>query len=137
MKLKIFSAFLLLILLVPQVGLALVPAEGTTRNACSSAPPPPGSTSTPSLAKCVTQIYRWALGASAILALLMMIFGGYLVMTAGGNAQNSAKGKDYIMSAVVGMGLLFGAYIILNTINPDLVQLQDVGTYITPTAPRR
>ena len=56
----------------------------------------------------------------------MMVLGGYTVMTAGGNAQQSTKGKDMIMSSAVGLGLLFAAYIILNTINPDLVNFKEI-----------
>lgn len=124
MRLRIISFFLLVALLLPLMSFAQT-------NPCKQ--PPPGATA--SIAKCVTQVYRWSLGAAAILALLMMVLGGYRVMAAGGNAQQAGKGKEMIMSAIVGLGLLFGAYIILNTINPDLVQLRDVPPP-GPTAPR-
>lgn len=81
-----------------------------------------------SLGKCITQVYQWALALSAILAMLMMVMGGYLVMTSGGNAEQSEKGKGYVLSAIVGMGLLFGTYLILNTINPDLVKFPEIKT---------
>lgn len=86
---------------------------------------PPGTAPTPVdttvLGKSITQIYVWALGLSALLAMLMMVFGGYMVMTAAGNAEQSSKGKDFIWSSIVGMGILFASFLILNTINPDLV----------------
>ena len=74
---------------------------------------------------CITQVYKWALALSAILAMLMMVLGGYLVMTAGGSAEQAEKGKGWVLSAIVGMGLLFGTYLILQTINPDLVNFRD------------
>src|SRR3989344_5443601 len=105
MRMLFLSFLLLLSLMVPQFALAANPCVlGTNSN----------------IGKCVTQIYQWALALSAILAMLMMVLGGYLVMTAGGSAEQSQKGKDYVLSAIVGMGLLFATYLILNTINPDL-----------------
>lgn len=76
------------------------------------------------LGEMIVNIYRWSLALSAIFAMLMMVMGGYLMMTAGGNASQSEKGKGYVLSAIVGMGLLFGSYLILNTINPELVKFE-------------
>lgn len=92
-------------------------------------PPPPGPApvtapvDTTALPKQITQIYVWSLGIAAILAVLMSILGGYLVMTAQGNAQQSSQGKSFLISSITGLVLLFGAYILLNTINPNLVNL--------------
>lgn len=117
MKIKFIACLLLLALALPQIAFGANPCADQSAR--------------PSLGKCVNQIYLWALGLSGILAVLMMVLGGYLVMTAGGNAQQSSKGKEYIMSSIVGLGLLFGAYLILNTINPDLVNFKDPTT-VTP-----
>jgi hypothetical protein len=51
----------------------------------------------------------------------MIVLGGYYIMTAGGNAEQSGKGKEYITSALIGVVILFAAYLLLNEINPDLV----------------
>jgi hypothetical protein len=61
------------------------------------------------------------LGLAAILALLMIVVGGYITMTSAGNAARASMGKGYITSSIIGLVLLFGAYLLLNTINPDLV----------------
>ena len=71
--------------------------------------------------RCINQVYIWSLGVAALLAFLMMIVGGYTYMTAQGNAEKSSKGSGLIMSSVIGLALLFGAYLLLSTINPDLV----------------
>jgi len=73
------------------------------------------------LPRCVNQIYVWSLGIASLLALLMMVVGGYTYMTAAGNAERTTKGTEMIWSAIIGLALLFGAFLILNTINPDLV----------------
>ena len=112
---KFFVLSLILLLVLPQLVLAQNPCGG-------------GGVTTGGLGKCITQIYKWSLGAAAILALLMVVLGGYKVMTAGGNAEQATSGKDYVLSALVGLALLFGAYLILNTINPDLVNFRDFST---------
>ena len=73
------------------------------------------------LPQCINQIYIWSLGIGALLALLMTIIGGYTYMTAAGNAEQASTGVSYIWGAVIGLALLFTAYLLLNTINPDLV----------------
>lgn len=108
MKYLVF--FMILLIVVPQIASA---------NPCQSGP---GA----SLSHCITQIYTWSLGGSGILGVLMIVLGGYKVMTAGGNAEQASSGKSYILSAIVGICLLFGAYLILNTINPDLVKFKDI-----------
>ncbi len=76
----------------------------------------------PKLGECVSQIYLWAMGAAGLLGLIMAIVGGYLVITASGNAAQAAKGKSFLYSALIGIAILLAAYLILSTINPDLVK---------------
>lgn len=87
------------------------------------------------LSSTINNIYRISLGAAALLALLMMILGGYYYMTAAGNAERSGKGVDIITSSLLGIVILFCAYVLLRTINPDLVnlKLKDLKDYNAPT----
>ncbi|MEO8065636.1 MAG: pilin [Candidatus Doudnabacteria bacterium] len=111
---KLLPVFLLILLIVPLMAFA------QTNPPCQISS---GGTTTPSeLPRCINQIYVWALGLSALLAMMMFVIGGYYYMTASGNAEQTSKGVEMIWSAVIGMGLLFGAYLLLNTINPDLVK---------------
>jgi hypothetical protein len=77
------------------------------------------------LGKCVNQIYIWSMSAAAILALLMIVVGGYITLTAAGNAERATRGKSFITSSLIGLVLLFGAYLLLRTINPDLVDFSN------------
>jgi len=77
------------------------------------------------LASCIVNIYRWALGVAVLLALVMIIFAGYLYMTAGGDAQRVASAKEKFTNAFIGIIILFAAVLILRTINPDLVLLPE------------
>ena len=104
-------------------------AQAQAVNPCSIA----GGVAPNSLPRCINQIYIWSLGVGSLLALLMIIIGGYYYMTAAGNAERSSKGTEMIWSSVIGLALLFGAYLLLNTINPDLVNFQaftnDIGGF--------
>jgi hypothetical protein len=82
--------------------------------------PPVLTSDTTGVSKLVSKLYVWALGAAAILALLYMVFGGYLIITAAGNAQQASKGREYITSSIIGLAILISSYLILSTINPDL-----------------
>lgn len=119
---KLTAIFLLsLILFVPLVTLAQAQAPAST-NPCTVAgvkasPDKIGTT----LPQCVNRIYIWALGLSVLLAFMMMVLGGYYIMTAAGNAEQATKGKEYITSSIIGVTILFLAYLLLNEINPDLV----------------
>lgn len=84
--------------------------------------PQPGDlTAFPTL---ISKIYIWSLGVGGLLALLMTVIGAYSYMTAAGNAERASKGSEMIWASVVGLALLFGAYLLLSTINPELVNFR-------------
>jgi hypothetical protein len=64
-----------------------------------------------------------------ILALFMLIIGAYQYLMAAGSG-NASDAKDTITSALLGLILGLTAWIILNTINPDLVNMRAI-TQIT------
>lgn len=104
MKIRILPLVLVVLLLTPFVVAAQTTPCGAGGN----------------IGECVSKIYIWSIGISGLLAVVMSVFGGYLVMSARGNGQQAARGKSYIYSSLMGMVLLLGAYLLLNTINPDL-----------------
>jgi len=86
-------------------------------------PLPTGYTvATSTIAGYIGTIYRFAIGISGILAVGMIVAGGIYISVSGA-VDKQAEGKDMIISAVWGLVLLFGSYIILNTINPRIVNL--------------
>lgn len=118
MKLRVLPVLLTVIMLTPWVVAAQAQGGG---NPCTSG-------AAGNFGQCVSQIYMWSLGLSAMLAVVMTVFGGYMVMTARGNAQQSEKGKSFILSSLIGMVLLMGAYLLLSTINPDLVDFGSINS---------
>ncbi|MDD4610576.1 MAG: pilin [Patescibacteria group bacterium] len=61
-------------------------------------------------------IIRAALGIVGSLALLMVIYGGFLLMTAHGNEQQVTKGKDVLIWAVLGLIIIFTSYAVVKNI---------------------
>lgn len=50
------------------------------------------------------------------IALLMFVYGGVLWLTSAGNSERIKKGKDILVWAVLGLGIIFSAYAITNAI---------------------
>ena len=114
----------------------LAPAFAFAANPCTKAGLDASTDKASTLPACINQIYIWSLGIGALLALLMTIIGGYTYMTAAGNAEQASTGVSYIWGAVIGLALLFTAYLLLNTINPDLVNFNfDSYKGLNPTPP--
>ena len=75
----------------------------------------------------IRNIYDFALLAAGILAFGAIVWGGIRYATGKGNPSSETEGKSWITNALLGLLLLVGAYIILYTINPQLVSLQIMG----------
>lgn len=78
------------------------------------------------IAEHVANFYQWAVGISALIALGIIVYAGLAYIAAGGNTSRQADAKQWIWNALIGLLLLFGSYLILNTINPDLTKLQNI-----------
>jgi type IV secretory pathway VirB2 component (pilin) len=62
------------------------------------------------------------LGIIALLAFLMIVLGGIQYMT-GELISNKQEGKDRILNSIWGLLIALGAWLILNTINPKLLEI--------------
>ena len=76
----------------------------------------------PWISQYIAAVYGWAMGIVGILATVMIVWGGVIYLTAGGTPERISTAKDYITSALAGLLLAFGSYLLLYTINPDLVK---------------
>lgn len=66
-------------------------------------------------------LYKFLVGVVGIAAVITMMFGGYMWLFAGGNSSKVGEAKSILGSAVLGLFLAIGSFMILNLINPDLV----------------
>lgn len=73
----------------------------------------------------IKYLFIFGLGLITILALGVMIFGGIQYILAAGNAAKTEDAKAWIQQALLGLGLLLVSYLLLRTINPDLVNLRN------------
>jgi hypothetical protein len=96
----------------------------------------PAFTQASTPADMVGLIYRYALSIAAALATIRIVYGGFLYVISAGNSSKQSEAVDIITSAVWGLVLLAGAYLLLNTINPEIIELKNPGEiqYVpTPT----
>jgi hypothetical protein len=71
----------------------------------------------------VNGFYTFALMIGGVLAFGAVVYGGILYAVSAGNPGKQSEGKEWIKSAIYGLLLLAGAYLVLYTINPNLVNL--------------
>ena len=76
----------------------------------------------------IVTIYDIALILSGLLAFGAIVFGAITYTVAAGNPSKQHEGRAYITQALLGVLLLFAAYLILHTINPGLVENLDLPT---------
>lgn len=82
------------------------------------------------LAGYIAAIYKYGVGVVAILAVIVIMWGGLVWLTSGGNTGQIDNAKQWISGAVLGLIIALTSFLILNTINPQLTNL-----YITQPIP--
>lgn len=68
-------------------------------------------------------LFKFILIGTGFLAVLMIVIGGVRYMIGGAKESERSEGKKQISSALWGLLLAFGAWLILYTINPELLKL--------------
>jgi len=69
----------------------------------------------------ISVLIWWAFRLAGILAFAMIVFAGFQYLTSGGNTAQQKDAQERIMNAIIGLALLFAFYIILHTINPNIL----------------
>lgn len=72
----------------------------------------------------IARLYQFALVAAVMLSLGMIIFGGLQYILSRGKPAAQSDANDRIIQALWGLVLLLGAFLILNTIDPELTNLK-------------
>jgi len=118
---KIFFIILLLIILCSLFAVHFALAGYKIQVAL---PGGPGVGEEVTLSEYIRYIYLFGLGLVGIAALGALVYGGFLYMLSG-TISSQDEAKKYIWGAISGLVLALAAYLILNTINPDLVSLKE------------
>ena len=71
----------------------------------------------------VGRLYQFGLMIAGIIAFAVIIFGAAQYTLSAGGFASKEDAKDIMLNAIYGLLLLFGAYLVLYTINPNLVKL--------------
>ncbi|PIR72173.1 MAG: hypothetical protein COU42_02160, partial [Candidatus Nealsonbacteria bacterium CG10_big_fil_rev_8_21_14_0_10_36_24] len=85
----------------------------------------------------VRYIYNALIWLSGLIALIVLIIGGFEWFTSAGDIDRIRSAKDRISAAVLGIIILIGSYLILVSINPELVvfhlpRLRPIISELTP-----
>jgi len=68
---------------------------------------------TADLASTVIKVVQWVLGFLGLIAVIMILYGGFMWMTAGGNEEKVASAKKIISAAVIGLIVVLLAWAIV------------------------
>ena len=78
----------------------------------------------------IREFYNYFMLAAGVLATFMIMFGGYIWVTALGNREKISRAKEFIFSAITGLLLALLSYLLLYTINPSIVELRPLNVAI-------
>lgn len=78
------------------------------------------------IAEYIAAVFTYALSIGGIIATVMVVYGGVKWLVAAGDSGKITEAKGVITNAVLGLILLFGTYLLLFTINPEIVRLREL-----------
>ncbi len=78
----------------------------------------------------IAKIIRVALGLLGIVALVLIIYSGFLWMTAGGNEEQIATAKKFLLNTVIGLAIILSAYAIVSFVISKLLGATNEGTVV-------
>lgn len=81
-----------------------------------------GTQGSQTIGKYINGVYKLAVAGASVLAVLMIVIGGFTYVSSDAMG-NKEEGKHQIKAAFGGILLILASYIILNTVNPQLVSL--------------
>jgi hypothetical protein len=73
------------------------------------------------ITKFISDLYVQALGIGGLIAMILIVYGGVRYTMSGSNPAIKSDAKEWIISALLGLLLLFSAYMLLQFISPCLV----------------
>ena len=71
----------------------------------------------------VAWFYYFIVTIAGFAAFVMLVWGGFEWLTSAGSPTRTGNAKDRITSALIGLLIILGSYLILQIINPDLLIL--------------
>lgn len=109
---------------MPKLSVSIPGFKGFTPVICSEDSPNCG---TPWLADYIKAIYNYSIIILGVLSVIIMMVGGVIRITAGGNHEQINHGNTFIKAAITGVTLALCSYTILFLLNPNLIILKPIG----------
>jgi len=78
------------------------------------------------LSNYIDKIIKIGIVLAALLAVVKIVIAGLLYISAGGSPGNREKANGMIWDAIIGLLIVVGFWLILTTINPNLLNINDV-----------
>lgn len=102
---------------------SLAHAQLTLAPDCKAELPPsdPQSCNIQAFLKWIKKLINFLLIIAIPLGAIFVVWGGFVIMTAGGSEDKFKRGKQIITAAVIGIAISFGAWLIINALNFFLV----------------
>ncbi len=69
----------------------------------------------------IARIIRVAMGLLGIVAVVIVLIGGFKWMTAGGSEDGATEGKQWIFSGIIGLAIILSAYALATYVINSLV----------------
>ncbi|MDO8558948.1 MAG: pilin [bacterium] len=79
----------------------------------------------------IKYIYDWLIGLGGLMVFITLIWAGVQYLTSAGNPTQMSEARKRIKTSSIGLALLFGSWLILNTINPILINLGVTGNVLS------
>ena len=77
------------------------------------------------LSSLIMYLYEWAMVVGVAIFFGILVFAGLEYLSSVGDPQKLKKARKRILSGFAGLLLLLGSWLILNTINPDLLRIRE------------
>lgn len=73
------------------------------------------STATPGVV--IVSLLKWLLVIVAALAVVYLVYGGIMYITAGGNPEQATKARTAIINAIIGIVIILASFLIVNWVS--------------------
>lgn len=85
------------------------------------------SSTAPSISEIVASIIQYALSFLGVIFLILLIYGGFIWMTASGDQEKITKSKEILQSSIIGLIIILTSYTITYFVIESLTKAS--GTY--------
>jgi hypothetical protein len=77
---------------------------------------PQGATREQDIGQIAHKIINWALYLAAIIAVIFIIYGGFLYITSAGNATQAGTGRTTLVNALIGLVIIVLSYMLVQVV---------------------